>query len=110
MLTLTQAVCDEFVSAQRAGRGEAGSALQALLRRVLRITVDGNVALELIPILGGETAGCATERAVVFLLIDRSVFRRSSSLRWTRGVLSRDVIRIGAAPRSRSSALIVKLG
>lgn len=109
LLTLAQAVRDEFVSAERAGRGETGSALQALLRRVLRITVDGNVALELFPILGGEAAGRATECAVVFLLLDRSVFRRSSSLRWTRGVLSRDVIRIGAAPSSWSSALIVKL-
>lgn len=59
-------VGDEAVAAERAGRGEADAALQALegggVAAVLR-----DVPLELRPVLRGETAGDAAEDAVLLL-------------------------------------------
>lgn len=65
-LGVPHAVGDEAVPAERAGRREAHSALQALEGGGVA-SMLGDVALKLRPVLCGEAAGDAAENAVFFL-------------------------------------------
>ena len=65
-LGVPDAVSDEAVPAEGAGRREADAALQALEGGGVG-PVLGDVPLKLRPVLGGEAAGYATEN-IVFLL------------------------------------------